>query len=466
MSEEKKTDDLVTMKKEEFEKVINAKVEEVAKSSKADAEAMKKEMTAEFEEKLKVDLEKATASRKTIEDTGLDCFGNDVSDEARVVAKLEKSHGDCTDYEKELQKAHDQLAIVNYIFKREERDVKQTKSYKRYQELAKKGNFLKAGYDGTSGDGLEWQPTILSNRLVEYVEASGDFAIANQFQRINMESKIFEIPREESAVTAYLGSVGGSPTESHAASGKATFTAKKIIAHTNVYYEAEEDMIISAIPLIESRLVKGVSKGVSDAIINGDTDATHMDASVTSATDRRKAWDGLRKVAQDLSWTDSIGAVWTDALLRGFEGNIATEFYEAMNDLLFILPKNSYHQLRGLGEVRTMDKYGSMATINNGRLEKIDGVDVILTSLLALTDSSGTVSPTTANNTKDQALFVYKPAYALGMRRSMLLETDKNILTQNIDVVASLRADFQSLIKASSSSDQQSVVQAINVTTA
>jgi len=469
MSEDNKnTEDVVSMKKADLEAVINAKVAEVEKQSKKDAEALREELTEKANETIKEELAKAEATRKSVEETGLDCFGEEVSDNARIVAKLEKSEkdSDLTDYDKELQRTSDHCAIIKAVFDKEGRkeEFKKTKTWKKFEKLVAKGNFLKA-FDGGSGTGLEWEPTILSNRLVEYVEASGDFAVANLFPRVNMESKIFEIPREEGTVTATLGSVGGSTYESSTTTGKSTFTAKKLIGYTKVAYESDEDMIISAMPLIESRLVKSIARATSDAILNGDTDGTHMDADVTLSYDRRKAWDGLRKIAQTTTWTKSIGAVWTDTLMRAWIAEIATEFYAQMNDLALILPKNSYHQLRGLAEVRTVDKFASMATIVNGVLSQIDGIGVTLTSLLGLTDSSGTVSPTAANNTLDQALLVYKPAYALGMRRSMLIETDKNIRTQETDVVASIRADFQPLIKATTVTDQQSVVQAINITT-
>lgn len=470
------------MKKEELEKLIDAKT---AEKSKEYADNVKKELEEKHakeleeirksnDEKIKLEIEKAEANRRSIDETGLNVFGENATDKEIVEAKLEKSEKydgiKLNDFEKEFQKRHDHAAIMRYIMKKSagdgynERDFINSKTWKKFAHLCKQSKLFKAFDEGT-GTGAEWQPTVLSSRLIEYVEASGDFAIANEFERIMMASSTFNIPREDGTVTAHKGSIGGTPTESSSPTEDTTFTAQKIIGHTKVYYEAQEDMIISAIPFIENRLVRSIARGTTDAIINGDNSTTHMDANVTLATDRRKLWKGLRKKCQANSWTYNVAGAWTQEKFRKFQNEVDVAFMTEFNDLLFIFGKDSYNQIRNLTEVRTAEKYLNNATVIRGVLQDIDGIKIDLTSLLSDSiNAAGVVSSTSSDNVKGQALIVYKPAFALGMKRSLMLETDKNILTQHIDVVASMRLDFQSLIKTTVTGDRKCVVQARNIT--
>lgn len=463
----------ITMEKSELEKVIDSKTQAKMNAMKAEWEAKSADEKAELSKANDAAIAKAVAkseaNRKSVEDTGYQLDGSKANKEmtlTSIIEKSEKQGSRMSDFDKDFQKSSDELALLNNIYGKDNSkgtdEILSTKCFKRYSSLVKKMANEKS-YDEGATTGAEWLPTYLSNRMIELVENANDFTIANLFERINMTSKVFEIPRSEGHPVAYLGSIGGTPAGSGAGdtTGKATFTAKKIIGWTKTAYEQDEDQTIALIPYIERTLSERIAKGISDAIINGDTSATHMNANVTTSTDRRKAWNGLTKIAQDNSYTKSVGAIWSTTLLRKVEAQIDLEFQD-FDMLKLILGADGYTQLRNLAEVTTVDKIGNMATILNGKMTQIDGMDVIKTSLIneAVT-AAGVVSGTTASNTKGQALIVNPKAFALGVRRSLLLESDRNIKTQEIDIVASMRADFQSLILASG---QKAVVQAINVT--
>ena len=456
---------------EKAEKLFGEKKEEFIKELQEKHKKEFEELQKKQDEKIKEAVEKAEANRKSVEDLGELLTGEKASDEQILMSKLEKSEkisGDKeTDFDKDFKRAHDRLSILDYVMRvragKSLETVKATRTYKEYINLYKR---IHKAFDEGAGTGLEWMPQVLSSRLIEYVEASPDFTIVDLFERITMLSSTFKIPREDGVVTVYKGSIGGTPTESSAATGNAQFDAEKIIGYTKLFYEAEEDMIISAMPLIEKRLTKALAKGISDAIVNGDDSTTHMDANVTSATDRRKLWKGLRKLCQRASFTYNVAGAWTQEKLRKFENFLDIAFGMAFDDLAFIFGKDSYNQIRNLAEVRTVEKAGvNVATILKGRLQDIDAIGVNATSLVSdAVSANGVVSATAASNTKGQALLVYKPGFAYGSKRTLLLETDKNIITQHIDVVASMRGDFQPLIKFEDSTAQKFACQARNIT--
>lgn len=86
--------------------------------------------------------------------------------------------------------------------------------------------------------------------------------------------------------------------------------------------DAEEDAILAWASVARDALVRARVDAVEDAIINGDTAATHQDSGLStwtaggrwaagSAKDHRKAWIGLRARAFDTSCTTDISAVAT-----------------------------------------------------------------------------------------------------------------------------------------------------------
>ena len=466
----------ITMKKSELEKVIDVKSSEKIEELKKEFEEKHKtelaEQKAEQEKAIAEAIKKSEAERKSIEDTGkfLDGSKSDNKTALRVLLEKGEKYGSkMSDFDKEFQEKSDRLALMNYIYEADRMHkgagaILETRAFKDYMKLIKSASKDQKVYDEGTGTGAEWIPDIMSNRLIDLMEVSNDFTIANLFERIQMTSNNLTIPRTDSHPVAYKGSINTTPSGSGAgsATGSTKFEVEKIIAYTQTAYEQDEDQIFALLPYIEKVLVSRLAKGISNAIINGSSAGT-MDSGLTANVDVRLCCDGLRQIAQTNSYTKSIGGVWTTAKMRSFTNEIDLAFSEDFSDLAFIVGKDTRNQFRGLAEVTTVDKAGqNMATIVHGILKQIDGIDIIPTSLVSdAVNASGVISPTSANNTKGQALCVAKSAFALGVKRSVMLESDRDIKKQNIDIVASTRADFQSLINAS---NQQAVVQAVNVT--
>lgn len=94
------------------------------------------------------------------------------------------------------------------------------------------------------------------------------------------------------------------------------------------------------------------------------------------------------------------------------------------SDLLIIAPTSVYFGLLGLGQVETVEKFGGRATVVNGVLTAIDGIEVLPTSLIGNAEADGKISVTPANNTLGRMLVVYKPDLIHGFKRNLNIFTE------------------------------------------
>ena len=86
---------------------------------------------------------------------------------------------------------------------------------------------------------------------------------------------------------------------------------------------------------------------------------------------------------------------------------------------------NTYFKLLGLSQVETMEKFGNSATVVNGALKFLDGIKVIPTDLVGLSEADGKMSGATpANNVKGRLLLVHTPSVEHAFKRQMKLFTE------------------------------------------
>jgi HK97 family phage major capsid protein/HK97 family phage prohead protease len=307
--------------------------------------------------------------------------------------------------------------------------------------------FRKAMDTATSGEGTEWIPTAFSASMTELIEIKSN--IAPLFRSFSQPTKVFEWPLQSSRATAYL--IGESTsdaataiTASTSGTSKTTFTAKKLANRMLTSTELIEDSIIAILPFIREDLAKALANGVDSAIINGDTAGTHMDADVTDAKDVKKAWLGIRAYNKDNSKeTDESGASNTLAALRADRKTMGVYGVDP-DKLAFLLSISEYFDLLDDTGVTTIDTFGPMATILKGKLAAVDGVTVKTTQHLAENlNASGVNDGVTETYTVN--LVVNTDAWMIGDRRIVQVDMEKIIETDQYQIVATLRKDFEAM---------------------
>jgi len=309
---------------------------------------------------------------------------------------------------------------------------------------------------GSSGD--EWVPTGMASEL--YSEWEKQSVIYSLFPRVDMPTNPFDLPIVTADPTVYLGSTESTATsESSPTSSKITLTGGKLMAETDYSYEVDEDAIIAVAPLVQSRLNMAMSAAMDSVIANGDTTTGSaninyfgtgsVSASIGTAS-RFLHSNGLRYqglIANTACKADLSGLAIADfGTLMSKQGKYATR----PSDNVWISDVWTWIKAVQLSDFITIDKYGQAATLLTGELGKVYGSPYLLSEELAKAASTGTVNQTAADNTLGTLLRVHTPSWIVGSKRQVMVETDKDIQKQQMQVVISTRMALSSFGTAAS----------------
>ena len=328
--------------------------------------------------------------------------------------------------------------------------------YRRFMGIQTKADETMDSGTGISG-GADWIPTGFSSQLTELIKIR--LVVAGLFQRFNMPTNPFALPVNLTDTTGRFITEAGpdfvNPTDDNITNildmTQTLFTAGKLRARMVTSGELVEDSIIAMLPLINRQLASILANSVEDCLINGQTDAS-MDTDVASTLtlgtgDPRLTFNGLRWWANEGDGTDpyesDFGGVapttagqWTD--LRKEMG----EFGVDPGSLAYIVTINTYLQMIEIPEVLTLEKYGSNATILTGELAQLLGIPVIVSRYQREdTDVTG-VNGASANDFST-CVIVNRDAFLIGDRRSVTIESEKWINTDQWNLVAMQRLDFE-----------------------
>ncbi len=225
----------------------------------------------------------------------------------------------------EFQKQADAVYICARVLKAAGKKMRRTS--KAFQRLRKLSFMLTKSFTtGGAGTGAEFLPTELSRSLIELVRL--ELKVTALHGRINMPTNPFEVPLEgiDMDVTLVGESTSDDTRDSTElipadtpGSAKITFTAVKLALRTVWSEEVDQDSIIPVSDYTRTKLAQAMGNGQEEATLTGDTTATHQDSDITAATDRRKAWDGYRKLAPAAAKVDNGNAAVTLANFRALK---------------------------------------------------------------------------------------------------------------------------------------------------
>lgn len=305
----------------------------------------------------------------------------------------------------------------------------------------------------TSTAGSEWVPSAFSQQMIVGV----DYAtrVASLFPDIPMPAKTLTIPTETPTdVTTYLVAENVDLTAYNtliADSGPTTssieLSAKKIGARCILSAEWEEDAAAICLARSMRKIELGLARGIDDALLNGDTASPHMDEDVTSSADRRKAFLGLRALAIDNSATEDLATFTADdfVTLRGKAGEYGLDLENCAwiagtygVNLLTLLRDSKDN----LVMTRASDA-GAQATILRGVMGSLFNVPVIHCPKTREAVHTSGYYETGEANAKATLLYVWRPAWAKGLRRSPRIERANHIGAQAVEVVTTIRMDFK-----------------------
>lgn len=229
--------------------------------------------------------------------------------------------------------------------------------------------------------------------------------------------------------------------------------AQKFVIHQMWSGEMEEDSLIPFVPFLRRQAALSVAHYSDSLVYNGDTTnaATgniNLDDADPADTKHYLSMDGIRHAAlvdNTANATDAAGAL-TAALLQAQRSKMIdrtnlVDWGHPINpdDLVHIADTDTADALAMLDDFRTVDKYGSGATVFNGELGTAYGVKLISSIAAPKTEADGKVSTTAANNTKGQLTTFNRRGFTVGWRRRVQVESERLPGTDQTRLVYSLR---------------------------
>ena len=337
---------------------------------------------------------------------------------------------------------------------------------KLWKHLQKAPSFMRPAitkaFNDSAGVGAEWIPDQFAANLYFNIEEKSQLprVVADNLQKQAVDRQTILIPRLERGGRPFLkGKITTDNPAQYQASTVTTsqksISIKGLACRYLIDDAAQEDSAIAVVPALQRQISMDLIDAMEDALINGDDSGTHQDdianwnirgrwgtsPSLGGSSDHRRMFKGMRKQAFDRSVTADLGT-FNFANLLGLKAQMGEL---AMQDVvLFASPEAVLANLLELTEVKTIDVFGPQATVRTGQIAAIAGMPIIMSRFLSADlNASGLYDNVT--KTKTGILMAHAPSWYIFERRGILVETDRKIDVGGTDVVATMRATFDTL---------------------
>ena len=314
---------------------------------------------------------------------------------------------------------------------------------KAWQDWKGQAHEYKKALDATTAGGVdEWVPTDFSSELYQMVRLEA--VVAKLFRVVTMPSNPYTFPialnrlksfkhTEQTGNTGQTkvpvaDSVDGASGDDIAWAGNFTLTAEGHGTRLLMSKDAQEDSIAPLLAEARAEIVRVLSEGHEDMMLNGDiVSGTHEDTDVTAANDRRKVFTGLRALANDNSYRRDLSTL-NISNLRLMRSDVG-KYGAKPSRLAYITGVKGWLRLIDLAEVTTVDKYGPGATILSGELAKLDGIPIVVSEWVREDLNASAVYA--AGQTKTALYQVYTDGYIIGERRQASIQLLKELYAES-----------------------------------
>ena len=336
-----------------------------------------------------------------------------------------------------------------------------------WKHLQKAPRFLKPAiqkaFNDSAGVGAEWIPDQFAADLYYNLEDQIQLprVVADNLQRQAVDRNTILVPRMSRGGRPYIkGSVTSDNPAQYTASTIATsqksITMTGMAARYVIDDQAAEDSAVLALPQLQRQIIMDLNDAMEDALINGDSAATHQDdianwnirdrwgtsPALGGSSDHRRAFVGLRAAAFDRSCTDTPAGspyVFADFL----EAKAQLGEMSVMDMICIASPEAVVANLLGLSQVQTLDVFGPQAVVKTGQIASLAGVPIIMSRFMGAdlhTDGKYTGSGSTTG-----MLFVHTNSWRIFERRGILVESQRKIDVGATELVCTRRATLDTL---------------------
>lgn len=295
----------------------------------------------------------------------------------------------------------------------------------------------------TSGSGGDFLPTPLATQFIKYVRERN--FLRQAFTTTRMASKTKDYPKILGGTKVYYQSTeGGTSQKTGMNTGTIRLEAKKFMSQIDLTEEVIEDAQGDMKTIVRNHFAEQLAEAEEEAMIVGNPDHASTTATESAATDstwftkdHRLIFNGLLTLSADIAGDISSdtraanrvnagGADMSTAIARQAMFNLG-KYGRVMQNLVLIVNPWSANQLLDDTSLKTIDKYGSNATIMTGEIGKLYGKITVINSAFC-TDGYGIIT--------------HKSNPLIGDRRLVKIKQDENISDDVMFFVITSRLDF------------------------
>ena len=373
------------------------------------------------------------------------------------------SHPTTDDNMKMLQRANDDMLLLSAAMGVGTKDsrvpsIQHLDCWKSFAETA--GQFAKAM---NTTDGSAWTPTVYSDMFLENVYQLTN--VAQLFPRFPWPGTggTATVPAEGTDINVYAS---GEPTlddgeakfraNTPGVGTSVTVTAKTLASRVIVSWEMIEDSIIDVLDQIRTKIQRAHAFDLDDAIINGDSDGTHIDTGLSLLSDDRRAvFNGLRRkaIADTTTATDcatyaNFEQFMAPLLLMGAYGQMESSSPDRASDTVFLCSHPTRIKMGWLRDTQNNNLFlvgqfpGAPYVASTGKFDNFAGFQRVASAKMPDNlNASGIYDGSTT--TYSSALWLYVPAWHIYDKRSLSLAMVDRIEEGQRVMVGHQRLAFQ-----------------------
>lgn len=318
-----------------------------------------------------------------------------------------------------------------------------------------------------TGQGLEWVGVYYGSEVWEKARVPRIYQ-----ELVSKGMRVVEIPQgaqtakfalEGDDMNAYVGPEANNVDATGApetvvninpfTTGVVTAEALPIYLATAYTVVLGEDAMIDVARQVNYQINEKAQETIEQVILNGDTTRTAstninaIDAAVPSGLQSPYylAANGVRKLglvtntAMSLDCTNQI----SPTVFRQIMAKLPPAQRARKDRMAFVLSAGTEMATLGMAALLTEDVRGAFATLKDGQVGRLYGVDTFTSGFIPLSNTAGKIAVTTpANNTRGTIALIYAPYWGFGFKRGINIETARFPLSQSNVYVASMRFTF------------------------
>ena len=310
---------------------------------------------------------------------------------------------------------------------------------------------LKAAMDSTTaGSGDELVDTQEARALWDDVNL--ETAVAPLFNTIQMPSNPFQIPLQLGDINWYPGTENVTTKSSALTTARQILTAYELVAEVPWSYDLDEDAAVAMMEELRRSLMRNAREVIDDVLLNGDTTTTNninADGATIVTTDAGKGqwllgFDGLVHLPLIDNASQAInhaGAV-SDDMFNEVRAKLG-KYGVRPSEVVYMTDVNTFIRALSVSNFRTLDKFGSQATVLTGQLGAVEGIPVIVSEQMKLADTDGKVTDAGNGTDTGRLLIVNRTQWRMGFKRELTIETVRDPQKRQNIMVVSFRIALQ-----------------------